>query len=428
MRVLLCCVVFCICSVFPCTYSFSQQSKLLTRISINCINQPLPLILKEIETKAGIRFFFTSDVVPSTQISVTYSNKPIIDILEDLLPNHAISFQIMGDRIILTKQETPPPQSTERKHQVSAPPIPQPEIIEMVEIHSQDNYPLELLDSNYVDIDSIPIDIIPDESQKIYTVKKQNKHINCILMPYISGNYLIESHTISGSFHTQSILQSSTLRPWTYNFGVQIGFPVKAVYIVSGIGAHTYTWDMSITEITHTQHEQFAGYEEEVSWLVTEIKKPDHPDQSQAPRYDSTKIITRTPIYETIETTSEFSYSKENSAQYISIPLGILYPYHISEKIRIHAALYSHINLLYFSEGYNYSGKATEIEPLTSLIRDYYISISPEIRVSYMISKPYILTLGTSYTYATQSMYKNIYSNTIRVSRMGVSLGLLLEI
>ncbi|WP_197027667.1 SusC/RagA family TonB-linked outer membrane protein [Prevotella sp. 10(H)] len=77
-----------------------------TRISLEMTNSTVKEVLKEIERKSDLTFFYSDDAINTTRrVNVKASNKPINEILSEILPDCA--YKVDNKKIILTQKPAP---------------------------------------------------------------------------------------------------------------------------------------------------------------------------------------------------------------------------------------------------------------------------------------------------------------------------------
>lgn len=86
--------------VFPLLLS-AQDLK--STVTVQANNAPLETVLENIETLSGYKFYFQSDWLKPYLITANYQEKPVEDILNDILEKTDLNFLIRDNRVILTK-------------------------------------------------------------------------------------------------------------------------------------------------------------------------------------------------------------------------------------------------------------------------------------------------------------------------------------
>ena len=85
-----------------CNMLHAQQIDVNKQISIKVKNKPLSEILKEITSKSGIMFSYSSNIIPeNTLISIKAKEKPVKEILNEIANNVQINWQIVENQIVL---------------------------------------------------------------------------------------------------------------------------------------------------------------------------------------------------------------------------------------------------------------------------------------------------------------------------------------
>lgn len=96
------------------TSSIMAQNDLLNKkVNLNSNNVLIKEILKELRTQTGVMFSYKSSLIsPTTRKTINVQNKPLAEVLHQLLDEEQLKFQLIGEQIILYKQATPKPEVT----------------------------------------------------------------------------------------------------------------------------------------------------------------------------------------------------------------------------------------------------------------------------------------------------------------------------
>ena len=398
---------------FIACYSANAQSIIEKKISISVTEQAFSQILRSIENEADVRFFYASHVIPQGSFSLHVQNKSANKVLQEFLSVHNITYRVMDDRIILSKDTSNniTNDATLPKKTLLEPP-PNYTVKEETEI---------LKDTSFLVNDSI-IQVKDTSLKSIKTIQipeqittKENKGI----IPFIQLGYGVFRNNPQSNTYKSIIQESAELKAISMSFGIEYFTEYKNIILHAGVFAHSHRWNMFINKIEQSYIVDFIEEEEK---QVIEIKRPNHPEQSQAPTTDTIITTIYTPIYETGIVDNYTYYNKESKAHYISIPIGISYPFSITKHVSIYASLYTQLHLLYAQSGYMYSGNGLEVLPVTSILRDFYLSLKPEIQVSY---KTDFVTFfgGIHISYSPATIQKSTYPAEINIHEFAVRLG-----
>ncbi|MFV0505351.1 MAG: SusC/RagA family TonB-linked outer membrane protein [Bacteroidales bacterium] len=94
-------LLFSVNAIFA-SEGFSQSSKL----TLNVKNLRMEEFLKRIETQSSYHFFYSGEINVDQRVSADFENTPIVEVLQQVLPNAGISYEINGDQIILSSSKT----------------------------------------------------------------------------------------------------------------------------------------------------------------------------------------------------------------------------------------------------------------------------------------------------------------------------------
>ncbi|MCE6992461.1 TonB-dependent receptor [Dyadobacter sp. CY323] len=87
----------------------SAQSLLSQKISISAHGSEVKKVLKELEKKADVRFVFSSKLIKSTRkVSVAVQEKPLYEVLDQVLTPLGLEYEVSGTIIILRRSENLP--------------------------------------------------------------------------------------------------------------------------------------------------------------------------------------------------------------------------------------------------------------------------------------------------------------------------------
>jgi hypothetical protein len=93
--------ILCIALLLCCFQLYAQDQ---TKLSISFNDVTIPGVIKDIESKTSLQFFYLEEWFGDEQISGSYTNETIDIILNDILKNTVLNFYIYkGQRVILTK-------------------------------------------------------------------------------------------------------------------------------------------------------------------------------------------------------------------------------------------------------------------------------------------------------------------------------------
>ncbi len=83
-----------------------------TKLNLECENKKITDILLEIEKQSEFRFFYNEEVNLHTKVSVNLSNAPIDKVLDMLLKNNNITYEVIGRQVILSPKGKQPEQKS----------------------------------------------------------------------------------------------------------------------------------------------------------------------------------------------------------------------------------------------------------------------------------------------------------------------------
>lgn len=99
-----------------CSFAGNTHSQ-NARVSINKSNTNLDEILSEIESQTDYLFIYNNQVDINKKLSIKVKNKPVSDVLDNLLKNMGVSYAMEGTHIVLTKKtENPIPVQQQTKN------------------------------------------------------------------------------------------------------------------------------------------------------------------------------------------------------------------------------------------------------------------------------------------------------------------------
>ncbi|MFO7869219.1 MAG: DUF4974 domain-containing protein [Bacteroidales bacterium] len=360
--------------VIMCNLLHAQESVLRTQIRVSFSDTPLIQAIQDIEEKTSVLFYYRSDIISHEQITCLYNKEYLENILYCMFQNTDITYTVEGNKIFLQKNSS---DSSFRTHQIM-----------------------------YPKLQKQHVSIIPNTSSHLLLVQKKPSTViapqkSYIITPYAGYAYaastLRSSQKYSDSELVRKISNSEQIRPSSFLYGVTIQFGIQNMSFITGFGGRTYSWDKNIEETYTQQTDSLIGYTETITSEIITIKKPDHPQQSEATTTDTVTTITRTPEYYTA--TEEFTYSNKNVAHYISIPLGFSFSQKINKKLYSQVGVVSSFHLLHSSEGYAYN-EVNRPTVFDNTLRDYFISIVPHAGLIYMYKPKYGFMIASAYSYS----------------------------
>lgn len=83
----------------------SMAQDLETKITIQAKDQPVESILESISDKYGVSFSYLNNELPRKQLSITFREVPLHEVLEGLLASSQLSFVQHGDQIIIKRAD-----------------------------------------------------------------------------------------------------------------------------------------------------------------------------------------------------------------------------------------------------------------------------------------------------------------------------------
>lgn len=416
--------LFCLTSV--------QASVLDTPISIEAKNENIISVLKRIETKANVKFIYLSGIFDRTKnITVSYSNTPLLDILENIFADEEILLYVINNKIIFYKENTPIPQNGGVVYTLSsaAPDIEdKKEIVKEEDIPQKDSSVETDVDAGSTIQDHTNLTIIKQDSviekktdtiipvQPIVEVKSEEQDTSTIspiistttaivqktppstifISPYFSFSFLnAEATDILHDLPTQSTETGINAGFKRGAFGYQIGIGIQSLRVGNNIEAGKITVDSSVV----------VGYNETSAWIANEDVKPQQPDDN---RYqDSILVTTRTPIYKT-DTIGD-NYDTVNLVKYLLIPFYLSYTYKVNESFSISMYAGIKLYLLTKASGYYYNDDLDAVRPVTDIFNDYYTSFNTGLSLSYFLKETHAVSLKTMYGTSMKSLTKESY-------------------
>jgi len=399
--------------------SFSRQTVLDKRISIQAHNEPVASVLHRIEKLAKVNFMYMSGLFDKNrQVNISFSNTNIKVILQKIIPSNDILLYVVDNKIIFYKKEEAPPGKggttvslTSIEPQNKTPKIPEIEkkiIVDTEKVTIYDTVTITKYDTIRV------AEKIKSTDSSLKISNKIKRHISQGIVMYCIGGIRFISETIKPNTNTETsdiIKLSEKGKSSRSEFGIGISYLLNHFSVNSGIGFTEKSWSTQyIYTNIFTDSSHIIGYSEKISWDVQPRKNPGMPGPMSIQLYDSTKIITKIPIYK--RDTTKINYQGTNRASYFTIPVIISYTFLIHKNL--YASLGSGITLylLRKAEGYSIENKDYTLINLSDIIKDYYLSSSSECGFLYNLTQHQILSIKVGVHFAITKIFKETYPAT----------------
>ncbi len=118
------CLAFVFANVSFATDALGQEI-LDRKISIQAVNQDINFVLTEIEKNANVKFSYSPNLIKSSRkVSIAVTDEKVSTVLQKLLSPQQIKWEIVGKQIILKRDISETPKTTETSPNESAPQAP----------------------------------------------------------------------------------------------------------------------------------------------------------------------------------------------------------------------------------------------------------------------------------------------------------------
>ena len=399
--------------------SFSRQTVLDKKISIQAHNEPVANVLHRIEKLANVNFMYMSGLFDKNRhVNISFSNTTIKVILQKLIPSNDILLYVIDNKIIFYKKEEAPPgkggttvslTSIETQNKTSI--IRETEkriIVDTEKVTIYDTVTITKYDTIRV------TENIKSTDSSLNIPNKIKRHISQgIVLSCIGGvHFISETFKPNTNSETSDIIKLSEKgKSSRSEFGIGISYLLNHFSINSGIGFTEKNWS---TEYLYTNiftdSARIIGYSTKISWDVQPRKGPGIPGPMSIQLYDSTKIITKTPIYK--RDTTKINYQGTNRASYFTIPVLISYTFLIHKNIYASFGSGITLYLLRKSEGYSIEDKDYTLINLSDIIKDYYLTSSSECGFLLNLTQHQILSIKAGVHFSITKIFKETYPAT----------------
>lgn len=425
-----------ICLLFSVS-GYSQQTVLDKKISIKASHKTIAQVLTQIEQLAGVNFMYMSGLFDKNKIvSIHYSNTSIKTILQKIIPSNTILLYVIDNKIIFYKKDETPPGKEGTTYSLNAPEAAPKqttkEPAETIKTNTiYDTIKVKIFDTvSITKYDTVKIveKLTPSVNSSAVAIKTSS---SVVLLTYaFSGlQFIHENFTSNNSANTSNAIEmAEKAKTSRFEYGIGIDFSIKQFKISTGINSFEKQWDCSYFHIsTYKNYNKIIGYTDVVTYEYTPKKLHGGgfiPPGIPIPiSYDTTKIITKTPIYKT--DTSKTQYSGTNKISYLSIPFILSNSFMLSKPLSITVGIGINLTLLRSAQGYSISDSLYSLKPLSEVCKDYYLNSDNRIAISYMLGKHTYAGITATYSFSISSIFKESYPAIRKESGMSsfISIG-----
>jgi hypothetical protein len=401
-----------LCLLVP-LIGFSRQTVLDKKISLQAHNESIANVLHRIEQLAGVNFMYMSGLFDKNRIvSISFTNTSIKIILQKVIPSNDVLLYVIDNKIIFYRKDEAPPGKDGTTYLLTP--------TETIET------PKPITEAKRILIDTIKVSIFDTVTvtkydtirvvEKLKELEKPSTKSIELSKPITSGfilsvfwgeHFIHETVKANSRTDISTIIKTNekgvTIRP---EYGIGLRYQWSHFSINSGIGMVEKQWntDYSFTKI-FTDSSKITGYIETISWNVTPHKpQPGPPPQGGFQLFDSTKIITKTPIYK--KDSTQIKYKGTNKASYLSVPL--ILSFHFTVYKKLYATIGSGITLYLLRNAVGYTIKDSNytLVHLNEILKDYYISSSSECGLGYSVSKHQIIWVKAGMHFSITKLQK----------------------
>ena len=403
-----------ICLLIP-LISFSRQTVLDKKISLQAHNEPIATVLTRIEQLAGVNFMYMSGLFDKKKlVTISFTNTSIKVILQKLIPSNEVLLYVVDNKIIFYKKDEAPPGKGGTTYTLSTvetnkktEPEPTAKQAEPVKRIINDTVKITIYDTIKVtkfDTVKIAQKIEPSNITSIPKIVTSGFIVSCF------GGVHFVKESFSGSSNSISTIVATgeSAKKIKSEFGIGIEYYWNHISINSGVGLSTKKWSTHYYySNTYTNTTVIIGYNEVITWDIKVHKPTGIPPFGGQQQFDSTKIITRTPIYK--KDSTKVNYKGTNSASYISIPVILSYNFKILDMLSATIGTGVMLHLLQNTSGYTIKDNKYTLISTSESLRDYYLSSLSNVGFSFTLSKHQIISIKAAALFSLTKLMKESY-------------------
>lgn len=408
--------------------AFSQSASVLDKkISIQITQKPLGSALKIIEKQAGVNYIYVSGLFNTRKlVSLSVKNATLRAVTRRLIQNNNIELQARGKNIVLLKKGKPAaeketPALTRKDVPINsstsvALPMPIAAVIKpQPQAPIQATTPPAIRDTvTIIKHDTVekpqPEEKSVEDSVVVSTPQKTNSNNKKKWRVGVYASYDFMSEDISQNkalYVLFSAVKNAESAKSDFSAGITLEYKWCDWAVQTGLGFARKRWNVNYNyNITNIDYNNIVGYQDSYTWTVN--PNIDDPNQDQENQLDSVAVITRTPIYK--KDTVNITYSAENTASYLVVPLQLNFYYPLSKKIDLQLGFGTDLMLLYSSNGMTKTAGNAELESIDKYLKDYYFRLKGIVGLNYSISARSILALQVSYSSDATPIFKSNYA------------------
>ncbi|MBK8806708.1 MAG: hypothetical protein IPO21_08705 [Bacteroidales bacterium] len=409
------------------------------KINLEINNETVADVLKKIEQLTSVRFIYMAGLF-DTERAITYSfnNMSLGSALEKLVLSKDVLLYIVDDKIIFYKKTDPPPGNNGISYSIAK--------LEDTPSKSQQ---IRKQNVYYDTIQVVVYERIPDVVKDTITIYKYDTirvnnpsrtskdvdKINADNRFTIFTNFgfmqqIISENNLSDEYFL--LKESESKKGNFYTLGIKLNIlNKKAFSLETGVLTQNRSWEASYdSEQILYDYSKIIGYTEKIEykmeWVVEYFHKPYQPgypdwhdDIDSMWRFDTTKIITKIPIF--AKDTLNSKYSGKNQLQFIQIPLHINLHKPIGNRFIFNASLGISLDLLIASKG-NSIKNTQRLTSLNTIYKDYGFSTQADVGIAYKITPKQSISLGLTGAISLSNLLEKTYIANKRQFCYGINL------
>ena len=383
-------ITFCLAVCFEIT--IAQTNILQKKISIVATHEDLTKVIEKIGQLAEIDFTYNSDIIPQNKkIKISAIDKPVNEILDEILQVYSIQYKVIGNQIVLYKQSNSFYSSENKiKSQKKVEEL-KPTNEKKQEFTVQTVY--DTLITIYYDTLKVQDTIIVYDTIHLETpfISDSNKaNFSIGLNGFISYEFIDKIIPIDDNYLSFSELLNNNDKPvfnnaigadfsinhlkWEFSLGLNyFNFNRKFHYklLSNELVFNTIYMDSSFYRID-TLDKYCKQYKDTIIWYYI---------------LDSSKVVTSVPsqVIDTLESTSDMN--NHNKISYIQIPVSIGYNMHLTDDLKLFVKGGLITSILLQSNGFQFSeNNIYKTEPINNEnLKRYKYSLLFEIGLNYQL-------------------------------------------
>lgn len=407
-----------ICLLIP-LISFSRQTVLDKKISLQAHNESIATVLTRIEQLAGVNFMYMSGLFDKKKlVTISFTNSSIKVILQKLIPSNEVLLYVVDNKIIFYKKDEAPPGKGGTTYTLS--PVETTKKSEP-ELNAKQAEPVKRIIN-----DTIKITIYDTIKVTTFDTVKIAQKVNQIadssylkgLPKMVSSGFIVSCfggvHFVTERFSGLSnsvstkVANGENAQKTRSEYGIGIEYYWSHFSIHSGLGISTKKWSASYS-YSYIDSILTDEYNIDISWSVIPHKPPGGGFPPIGGSFwDSVKTVTKTPKYD--KGTKTISYKGTNAASYISIPLILSYNINLIGRFSATIGTGVMLHLLQNTSGYTIKDNKYTLISTSESLRDYYLSSSSNVGFSYALSKHQVISLKAVALFSITKLMKETYS------------------